>query len=209
MQLEVRDNRPGPMDEAPLYARYICVLSIYRYICRYGTTGQVRWIETPLYARYICVLSIYRYICRYGTTGQVRWMSLPPFCVVCVSSYYYMRLRTNIRVLILLCMCPHTEAPFMLGIVSSLYMCTLTTLCVLVLLYVFPHPAICVSSYCYICVLILLCVSSCYYTSLIHLTYSSKRTLCSMRTHILLYICPPTTIYVSTYCYNIDGCIYL
>jgi hypothetical protein len=48
-------------------------------------------------------------------------------------------------------------------------------ICVLILLYMCPHTAVCVSSYCYMCVLIQLC--------------------------ILLYICPHTAINVSSYCY--------
>jgi hypothetical protein len=57
--------------------------------------------------------------------------------------------------------------------------------------YVRPHTAIYVSSYCYICVLILLqaCLICVSYYSLLH-----------MRVLILLYMCPHTAIYVSHMC---------
>jgi hypothetical protein len=69
-----------------------------------------------------------------------------------VSSYYY------VRVLILLCMCPHT----ILCVLILLYVLSYYYICVLILLYLCPHTPICVLI-CYICVLIMLCV--CQYVS--------------------------------------------
>ena len=79
--------------------------------------------------------------------------------------------------------------------------------CVLILLYMCPHTAIFVSSYCCICFLILLCmcphsaifVSSnccrCPHTAVYVSSY------CCICVHILLYMCPHAAIYVSSYCY--------
>jgi hypothetical protein len=80
-----------------------------------------------------------------------------------------------------------------------------------------PHTAIYVSSYCYICVLILLYMSSyCYvcaqlavYDETIEVANILKEMLMDIKTRrdvidrfgIQLYICPHTTIYVSSYCY--------
>jgi hypothetical protein len=137
-------------------------------------------------------VSTYRYVssCYYICVLVLPYMC--PRTIIYVSSYCYM------CVLILLYVCPHSS------------MCVLIMLCVSSYCYICVLILLCVSSYCYICFLILLCVFSYYYTSLIPLAYSSKRTHYSMRTHILLYICPHTPIYVSTYCcYYIAGCIYL
>ncbi len=69
---------------------------------------------------------------------------------------------------------------------------TTSYICIPILLYMCPHtpiyvssyhPAVPVSSYCYICVLILLCVSS----------------YCFICALIFLYMCPHTAIYVSSY----------
>ena len=75
--------------------------------------------------------------------------------------------------------------------------------CVLILLYMCPHTAICVSLYCYICVYILtcvcpdtaICVSSHCYVCVLILLYLCPHTL------ILLYMCPHTAMSVSSYCY--------
>ena len=73
---------------------------------------------------------------------------------------------------------------------TAIYVSSYCYVCVLVLLYMCPRTAIYVSSYCYICVLLYVCphtpiyVSSCSY-------------ICVL---VLLYMCPHTAIYVSSYC---------
>ena len=60
------------------------------------------------------------------------------------------------------------------------------------LLYMYHHTAICVSSYCYTCVLILLYV--CPHTAMYMSAY------CYVRVLILLYMCSHTAICVSSMC---------
>jgi hypothetical protein len=65
-------------------------------------------------------------------------------------------------------------------------------------LHMCPHTAIYVSSYCYVCVLILLC-RKCVALLLGTGLYMCPLTaVCDL---ILLYMCPHTAIYVSSYCY--------
>jgi hypothetical protein len=80
-------------------------------------------------------------------------------------------------------------------------------ICVLILLYMCPHTTMCVSAYYYICVLMLLCICA--------LPQSARSTRLSRTRLSLLYVssygyicvlilewmCPHTTIYVSSYCY--------
>jgi hypothetical protein len=83
------------------------------------------------------------------------------------------------------------------------------------LLYMYHHTAICVSSYCYTCVLILLYVcphtamymSSYCYVRVLILLYMCPRTAILVSSYsyicvlILLYVCPHTAMYMSAYCY--------
>ena len=90
--------------------------------------------------------------------------------------------HANMRVLILLYVCPHTT------------MCPCTTICVSSYCYVCRHTTMCptniqLSSYYYICVLILL--FACPHTITTYM--SSFYYTCVL---ILLYMCPHTTIYV-------------
>ena len=99
-------------------------------------------------------------------------------------------------------MCPDTYSllrvirklwPRVTGNITE-YVSSYYYICVLILLYMCPHTTICVSSYYYICVLILLHVSSFYYVS----SYSSYYYMCVL---ILLCISPHTTIYLSSFYY--------
>jgi uncharacterized membrane protein len=82
-------------------------------------------------------------------------MPLPCMCshtATYVSSYYY-----DIRVLILLHMCPHTLIDLALSCLMLLHMCPHTTT------YVMPHTTTYVSSYYYIRVLMLIDLAPSYY----------------------------------------------
>jgi hypothetical protein len=80
-------------------------------------------------------------------------------------------------------------------VARATYVSSYCYICVLILLYMCPHTAIYVSSYCYICVLILR--SRVAYvaraTYVLHMSY-----ICVL---ILIYMCPHTAIYVSSYYY--------
>jgi predicted ABC-type exoprotein transport system permease subunit len=72
-------------------------------------------------------------------------------------------------------------------------------ICVLILLYMCPHTAIYASSYCYICVLILLYVSSYLNQWTCHQSPSHSRRVCTKECGLLLYICVLILLYVSSY----------
>ena len=117
-----------------------------------------------------------------------------------VSSYYFiwlLILHTTIgglhqrgTALYLRDILPHTpvyrhydarrQAQHEAGCHTAMYVSSYCYVCVLMLLYMWPHTAVHVSSCCYVCGLILLCVSSCCYK-------------CGL---ILLYMCPYAAIYV-------------
>jgi hypothetical protein len=119
------------------------------------------------------------------------------------SPHHYMCPHTTC-VLILLYTSLHTvvyesNAKFWSPHLILLYMCPHTTICVssycymcvLILLYVCPHTAVCVSSYCCVCVLLLLCMrphTGIYVSSYCYMSIILK----------LLCMCPPA-IYLSTY----------
>ncbi len=129
-----------------------------------------------------------------------------------VSSYYY------VCVLILLNMCPHTpvfkggrwvgesrgemERKFNRSSYShirvSIYVSSYCYICVLILLCMCPHTAICVSSYYYTFVLILLCMcphTTIYVSAYYYKYVSSYYYICVL---IPLHICPHTTTCVSS-----------
>jgi hypothetical protein len=106
----------------------------------------------------------------------------------CRNSFYFFSLRSpNVETgsvhsmfLVLLYVCSHTAGCVLILLVY-----------VLILLHMCSHTAVSVCSYYYICVLILLYVSSyCYVFS-----------YCCICVLILLHMCPHTAIYVSSYCY--------
>ena len=77
-----------------------------------------------------------------------------------------------------------------------------------ILLYLCPQTTIYVSAYCYMCILILICVQEIWRPPLRALVYSGTlRFACICHRYhymcfrILLYICPNAAIYVSAYCY--------
>ncbi len=80
-------------------------------------------------------------------------------------------------------------------------------ICVLILLHMCPHTATYVSSYCYICALILLhmCLILLHMYARTATCVSSYCYICVLICYIcvlmLLYMCPHTAIYVSSYCY--------
>jgi hypothetical protein len=125
-----------------------------------------------------------------------------------VSSYYYICVLIPRCVLILLHMCtsyyytcsapaprPGTLANSRELVFRETFRCSMSN----------PHTAIYASSYCYICVLILLCVcphtiiyvSSCYYVSA--LSRRAPAALASRELVFRCYTCPHTAIYVSSY----------
>ena len=112
-------------------------------------------------------------------------------------------------VLILLCVCPHTTLFLILLDVSSYYnRCVLILqLCVLMLLLcMFSHSTIHVSSYYYICDLILLCVSSYYNCVCPHATSMyvfSHCYICVLHVSSHYYMCPHTATPVFSYYYFI------
>jgi hypothetical protein len=156
---------------------YICVLVplpiyILMYTCPHTT------ICVSSYTL-LCVI-IRLYMCPHTTVCVLILMScvlidVSSYYYMCpptaqyVSSYCYMSSYYYVCVLILLYMCPHTNVCAS----SCCYVCPLDTICVLILLYKCPHTSICVlllyvsayhlSSYCYICALLLLYVSSYHY----------------------------------------------
>jgi hypothetical protein len=115
----------------------------------------------------------------------------------------------------------HAQGPCVISAKSTVY-----DKDVLILLYVSScccicsHTAIHVCSYCYICVLILLHLCSYCYICVLILLYTAiyMSSCCVMRgreqtvrqirpyttkcVRILLYVCPHTAIYVSSYCYS-------
>jgi hypothetical protein len=86
-----------------------------------------------------------------------------------------------------------------------LYVCPLTAICVsayycmcvVILLYVCPHTAVCVSSYCYVCVRILLYL--CAHTAIYVSAYYYVCAHTAMCVLILLYVCLHTVLCVSAY----------
>jgi hypothetical protein len=107
-------------------------------------------------------------------------LHLRPHTAIYVSSYCY------IYVLILLHMCPHT------AIYVSSYRSSLLPL------HMCPHTTTYVSSYCYICVLILLCMFP-HTGVLAYRGHRAKSECDNTYVLILLYMCPHTATYVSSY----------
>jgi hypothetical protein len=127
-----------------------------------------------------------------------------------VSAYPHTTYSKCVRIpsYYLLYVCPHTACRCMCAQDKNV----LSSLCVLILLYMCPHTPICVLSYCYICVLILLYVSSYYYITVCVSSYSILICICVLIllyvsaysyifVLILLYMCSHTPIYVSSYSY--------
>ena len=124
-----------------------------------------------------------------------------------VSSYYY-----TTCVLILLYMCPcNTRCVLILLHNMCKHLTSDCDMCVLVMLYVCPHTTTYVSSYYYICVLVLLRVSSYSYTtsaSTLRLHVSSYYYICVLAllyvsSLVLLHVCPHTpTTRMSSYSYT-------
>ncbi len=130
-----------------------------------------------------------------------------------VSSYCYMcppaAIYVSICILILLYMCPHTTLCVLLLLCACPH-----TICILILLCVCPHNTTyvshaaiyvssyySVSSYCHICVLILLSVSSYHSTCVLMLLYIGER---DSRPLLLLYYCY-TTAYIYMYVYSVSS----
>jgi hypothetical protein len=88
--------------------------------------------------------------------------------------------------------CVSDELKEDLNVVISHNVSSYCYICVLILLYMCPHTTIYVSSYYFICVLILPYVCP-------HTAYVSS--YCYIYVLILLYVCPHTA-YVSSYCYK-------
>jgi hypothetical protein len=117
-----------------------------------------------------------------------------------VSSYeLHMCARTNICVLILLYMCPHTALSSCTS--STSYMCAhmnyicvliLIYICVLILLYMCPHPTVCPHTA--ICVLILPYV--CPHPAMCFRILLYVSSYCYICVLILLYVCPHTPMHV-------------
>ncbi len=76
---------------------------------------------------------------------------------------------------------------------TTIYVSSYCCICVLILLYMCPHTTIYASSYYHICFLILLYL--CPHTTIY---VSSYYYICVL---ILVYMCSHTTMYVSSYCY--------
>ena len=101
---------------------------------------------------YTCVL-ILLYMCPDTATCHDTTICVSSYCCICVVSYYHMCPHTAIHVFLYYYVCAHTTT----NVSSYCYKC------VLMLLYMRPHTAIYVSSN-HTCVIILLDVSSYYYT---------------------------------------------
>ena len=113
-------------------------------------------------------------------------------------------------VLILLCICPHTTAcvhcmcPHTDRFVSAYYY-----ICVLMLLYMCSYATVHVSSYYYVCPHTAMCPHTAISVSLYYLVHLPSYYCISVLilvvytcVLILLYLCPHSPIYVSSYCYS-------
>jgi hypothetical protein len=143
---------------------------------------------------YTCVL-ILLYLCPHTHVRVSSYCYICVLLLLSVSSYYYISVLMLVHVsyycmcpptitcvLLLLYMCPHTAICPRTTIYVSSYYC----ICVLILMYAHPRTAI--------CALLILYVSS-YYISVLILVYVSYYCMCPPT------ICPPTAIYVPSYCY--------
>jgi hypothetical protein len=84
---------------------------------------------------------------------------------------------------------------------TTIYVSSYCYICVLILLYMSRHTTIYVSSYCYMCRHTAICVSSYCYICVLMLLYMCPHTAMYVCVLILLCMCPHSAMYVSSYCY--------